>query len=63
MHPYKARRISASEALSLQTLPANFELPPEMTLTDKFKTIGNGVPYILSSGIAKTMYDYLEAFL
>lgn len=63
LHPYKARRISASEALSLQTLPANFELPPEMTLTDKFKTIGNGVPYILSSGIAKTMYDYLEAFL
>jgi DNA (cytosine-5)-methyltransferase 1 len=30
-----------------------------MTLTDKFKTIGNGVPFILSSGIAKTMYDFL----
>lgn len=60
LHPYKARRISAAEALSLQTLPKKFELPPEMTLTDKFKTIGNGVPYILSSGIAKTIFDFME---
>jgi DNA (cytosine-5)-methyltransferase 1 len=61
LHPYKARRISASEALALQTLPESFELPREMTLTNKFKTIGNGVPYILSSGVAKTIRDYLEA--
>lgn len=63
LHPYKARRISAAEALSLQTLPREFELPSEMTLTDKFKTIGNGVPYILSSGIAMTIRDYLEVIL
>lgn len=60
LHPYKARRISAAEALSLQTLPEEFELPADMTLTNKFKTIGNGVPYILSSGIAKTIRDFLE---
>ena len=60
LHPYKTRRLSAAEALSLQTLPKEFVLPPEMTLTDKFKTIGNGVPFILSSGIAKTIYDFLE---
>ncbi len=60
LHPYKERRLSAAEAMSLQTLPETFELPPEMTLTDKFKTIGNGVPYILSCGIAKTIYDFLE---
>lgn len=60
LHPYKTRRLSAAEALSLQTLPKEFVLPPEMTLTDKFKTIGNGVPYILSSGIAKTIHDFLE---
>lgn len=59
LHPYKERRISAAEAMSLQTLPKNFELPTDMTLTDKFKTIGNGVPYILSSGIAKTIRDFL----
>lgn len=59
LHPYKTRRISAAEALALQTLPKEFELPPEMTLTDKFKTIGNGVPYYLSSGIAKSIRDFL----
>lgn len=60
LHPYKERRLSAAEALSLQTLPEAFELPADMTLTDKFKTIGNGVPYILSSSVAKTIHDFLE---
>lgn len=60
LHPYRIRRISAAEALSLQTLPREFELPKEMTLTNKFKTIGNGVPFLLSSGIAKTISDFLE---
>ena len=63
LHPYRVRRISAAEALSLQTLPKDFVLPEDMTLTDKFKTIGNGVPYLLSSGIAKTIYDYLDSLL
>ena len=39
LHPYKPRRLTAAEALALQTLPKNFVLPPDMTLTDKFKTI------------------------
>ena len=60
LHPYKTRRLSAAEALSLQTLPKEFCLPPEMSLTDKFKTIGNGVPFILANGIAKTIKDFLE---
>lgn len=60
LHPYRVRRISAAEALSLQTLPKEFALPASMTLTNKFKTIGNGVPYLLSSGIALTIFDYLH---
>lgn len=60
LHPYRIRRISAAEALSLQTLPKEFALPPQMTLTNKFKTIGNGVPYLLSYGIAATIKDFLE---
>ena len=60
LHPYRVRRISAAEALSLQTLPREFELPQDMTLTNKFKTIGNGVPFLLSSGVAKTINDFLE---
>ena len=60
LHPYKARRISAAEALSLQSLPKEFELPPKMTLTDMFKTIGNGVPYMAGKGLASTIIDFLK---
>lgn len=59
IHPYKPRRISVAEALALQSLPKEFELPTTMTLTDAFKTIGNGVPYIAALGIAKNIYDYI----
>jgi len=60
LHPYKTRRLSATEAMALQTIPAEFSLPADMTLTDKFKTIGNGVPFVLAKGIAKTIKDFLE---
>ena len=60
LHPYKARRISVAEALSLQSLPKEFELPPKMTLTNMFKTIGNGVPYLAGKGLANTIIDFLN---
>lgn len=60
LHPYKERRISAAEAMAIQSLPKEFELPQDMTLTDMFKTIGNGVPFLLSDGIAKTIRYFLE---
>lgn len=61
LHPYKSRRLSVAEALALQSLPKEFQLPPDMSLTNKFKTVGNGVPYLLALGIAKTIQDYLLA--
>lgn len=60
LHPYKARRLSVAECLAIQSLPKKFSLPPEMSLSDSFKTIGNGVPFLLSNGIAKTIKDFLE---
>ena len=60
LHPYKARRLSVAEAMSLQSLPKEFSLPPEMTLTDCFKTIGNGVPFLMAKGVAATLKDYLN---
>ena len=63
LHPYKVRRLSASEALALQSLPKEFELPQDMSLSDMFKTIGNGVPFLLSKGIADTIREYLESAL
>lgn len=59
LHPYKERRLTVAEALALQSMPKEFELPPEMSLTDKFKTTGNGVPFLLAQGIAKTINDFL----
>lgn len=59
LHPYKARRLTVAEALSLQSLPKGFVLPPEMSLTDKFKTTGNGVPFLLAQGIARTISTFL----
>ncbi|MGV7115067.1 DNA cytosine methyltransferase [Paenibacillus kyungheensis] len=60
LHPYKIRRLSASEALAIQSLPKEFALPESMTLTDKFKTIGNGVPYSMSNGIAQSLYKLIS---
>jgi DNA (cytosine-5)-methyltransferase 1 len=59
LHPYFERRISVAEALSIQSLPAEFNLPNDMSLSDMFKSIGNGVPYLLALGIAKTILSYL----
>ena len=61
LHPYKERRLSVAETLAIQSLPKDFILPPEMTLTDKFKTIGNGVPYLMGKGIAETILKFLES--
>ncbi|WP_026656078.1 DNA cytosine methyltransferase [Butyrivibrio sp. AE3003] len=60
LHPYKARRLSVAECLAIQSLPRSFSLPPEMSLSDSFKTIGNGVPFLLSYGIARTIKDFME---
>lgn len=61
LHPYKARRLSVAEAMSLQSLPKEFCLPPDMTLTDCFKTIGNGVPYLMAKGVASSLMEYLNS--
>lgn len=60
IHPYKPRRISVSEALAIQSLPKEFCLPQDVSLTDAFKTIGNGVPFLAAKGIAQTIFEYLN---
>ncbi|QMV42669.1 DNA cytosine methyltransferase [Cohnella cholangitidis] len=60
LHPFKARRLSVAEALSLQSLPKEYELPQNITLSDAFKTVGNGVPFEASKGIAETILDFLK---
>lgn len=60
LHPYEARRISVAEALALQSLPPDFVLPGDLSLSHMFKTVGNGVPFLAAKGIAKTIMDCLE---
>ncbi|GAM70803.1 DNA-cytosine methyltransferase [Vibrio sp. JCM 19236] len=61
LHPYKSRRLSAAESLAIQSLPKEFCFPPTMTLSDMFKTIGNGVPYLAAEGLAETIQNYLKS--
>ena len=60
LHPYKVRRLSAAEVLAIQSLPKEFEFPGNMSLSNMFKTTGNGVPFLLSRALAKTIKDYFN---
>ena len=61
IHPYEPRRISVAEALAIQSLPLEFSLPSDMTLSNMFKTIGNGVPYLAAEGIAAAIHHYISS--
>lgn len=60
LHPYEARRISVAESLALQSLPSDYQLPTDMSLSDCFKTIGNGVPYLAALGLGQSAKAYLS---
>ena len=60
LHPYKIRRLSVAEAMAIQSLPDWFSLPPTITLSNKFKVIGNGVPFLMARAIARTLYVFLD---
>lgn len=63
LHPFKCRRLSVSEVLSIQSAPKEFRLPPDMSLTDKFKTVGNGVPVLMAEKFAIDLKLFLEEFI
>ncbi|SMD32496.1 DNA (cytosine-5)-methyltransferase 1 [Reichenbachiella faecimaris] len=60
LHPYKARRISVADALAIQSLPKEFVIPDNISLTNMFKTVGNGVPFLAAKGLAETILDYIK---
>lgn len=62
LHPYKARRLNVAEVLAIQSAPKEFELPQEMSLTDMFKTVGNGVPVLMAERLAGELKEMLELF-
>jgi DNA (cytosine-5)-methyltransferase 1 len=60
LHPVETRRLSVAEALAIQSLPRKFEFPGDMTLTDMFKAVGNGVPYVAARAMAKSIRNFLD---
>lgn len=60
LHPLEPRRLTVREAMRIQTVPDAYSLPPNMPLSAKFKTIGNGVPVKLASAVATTIRVVLD---
>lgn len=61
LHPFKARRISVAEALAIQSLPKGFHIPDSISLTNSFKAIGNGVPFLAAKGFAYAILNFLNS--
>jgi DNA (cytosine-5)-methyltransferase 1 len=59
LHPYLNRRLSAREALRIQGVPDEYVLPAKISLSKKFKMIGNGVPVPLAKAVAESLREFL----
>lgn len=60
LHPSEPRRLSVREVLRIQTVPDNYELPNNLTLSHKFKMVGNGVPVVLAEAVASSIADLIK---
>lgn len=63
LHPTEPRRLTVREAMQIQTVPEGYALPVDMTLTSKFKTIGNAVPVRLAEAMAKSLNEVVDLVL
>jgi len=55
LHPVEPRRLTVRETLRIQSVPDEYVLPEDMSLSFKFKTIGNGVPVKLAYAVARSI--------
>lgn len=60
LHPWKPRRLTVREALRIQTVPDEYVLPEEISLTQKFKMISNGVPTVLAHEVAESVLNFIK---
>jgi len=58
LHPWLPRRLSVREALRLQTVPDDYVLPADATLSAKFKLICNGVPCLMARALATVVREF-----
>lgn len=59
LHPWEPRRLTVREALRIQSVPDAYELPPDKSLSAKFKMIANGVPVELARHVAQAILSVL----
>jgi DNA (cytosine-5)-methyltransferase 1 len=62
LHPWEPRRLSVREALRLQTVPDEYILPEKISLSAKFKLVGNGVPCTLGYAVARALRNLVEGY-
>jgi DNA (cytosine-5)-methyltransferase 1 len=60
LHPWKARRLSVREALRIQSVPDEYVLPEDLSLSAKFKLICNGVPCEMAHHLAGAVRLFLK---
>lgn len=60
LHPWKPRRLSVRETLRIQSVPDEYVLPEEMSLSAKFKMICNGVPCVMAFHLASAVQRFLK---
>jgi DNA (cytosine-5)-methyltransferase 1 len=60
LHPWKARRLSVREALRIQSVPDDYILPDDISLSAKFKLICNGVPCLMAYQLAHEIKEFLK---
>lgn len=57
VHYQETRHLSPAEAMAVQSMPKEFALPEGMAISTKYKSIGNGVPFLMAKGIAESVVD------
>jgi len=60
LHPVLPRRLTVREAMMIQSVPDKYVMPEGMSLTNKFKTIGNGVPVKMADAIAIALVNFIK---
>jgi len=60
LHPSKPRRLSVRECLRIQTVPDQYELPEDESLSAKFKLICNGVPCRMAEHMGHAIASFLK---
>lgn len=58
LHPWEPRRLSVREAMRIQTIPDEYVIPKQYSLTAKFKLVCNGVPCVLARRVAESIRDF-----